>query len=299
MELMKELTEFLDELEKYREVLTNPNSKLLEDKKKDDFFIGFPFLQEYLPKKTKEELIEEVRQDLVRKAGRYKDKIYKLTGKIYYTQFGQTREIWGEGLRRERIHTLSEPPSISVLDLCIDATNEAIGKLEEGGESWKVELPKKLEKVTKQPSKDITDKPKAFIAHGGKSEARDKLCQFLTALGAIPLIVEEQPSEGRSVGENVDYYARQADCAIILATKGDIDGKTGRFIPRGNVLIEIGKSQELFKDRIIYLLQAGAELPTNINEKVGVRFTSEKMDDAFIKIAKELTKFGILKAVKP
>ena len=141
--------------------------------------------------------------------------------------------------------------------------------------------------------------PKAFIAHGGKSEVRDKLCQFLTALGVTPLIVEEQPSEGRSVGENVDWYARQADCAIILATKGDIDGKTGRFIPRGNVLIEIGKSQELFKDRIIYLLQAGARLPTNISEKVRARFTTQNMDNAFIKIATELRKFGILRAVKP
>jgi predicted nucleotide-binding protein len=141
--------------------------------------------------------------------------------------------------------------------------------------------------------------PKAFIAHGGESEARDKLCQFLTALGVIPIIVEEQPSEGRSVGENVDHYARQADCAIILATKGDIDGKTGKFIPRGNVLIEIGKAQELFKDRIIYLLQAGAKFPTDISEKVRERFTSENMDKAFIKIAKELKKFGILRAVKP
>lgn len=141
--------------------------------------------------------------------------------------------------------------------------------------------------------------PKAFIAHGGKTEARDKLCRFLTALGVIPIIVEEQSSENRSVGENVDHYARQCDFAIILATKGDIDSKTRRFIPRGNVLIEIGKAQELFKNRIIYLLQAGAQLPTNISEKVRARFTPQRMDDAFTAIARELTAFGILKATKP
>ena len=145
----------------------------------------------------------------------------------------------------------------------------------------------------------IAERPKVFIAHGGESPSLNKLREFLEALGVEPLVVEEQPSEGRSVGENVDWYARQADCAIILATKGDIDGKTGRFIPRGNVLIEIGKSQELFKDRIIYLLQAGTKVPTNISEKVRGRFTTQRMDDAFIKIAKELNKFGILKAVKP
>ena len=141
--------------------------------------------------------------------------------------------------------------------------------------------------------------PKAFIAHGGDSPALSKLKKFLKALGVEPIVVEEQPSEGRSVAENIDLYSRQADCAVILATKGDVDGKTGGFIPRGNVLIEIGKSQEIFKDRIIYLLQAGAKFPTNVSEKVWERFTTQCIDDAFIKVARELYKFGMLKAVKP
>jgi len=74
-------------------------------------------------------------------------------------------------------------------------------------------------------------KPKAFIAHGGDSPALSKLKQFLEALDVQPLVVEEQASEDRSVGENVDWYSKQADCAIILATKGDIDGKTGASFP--------------------------------------------------------------------
>ncbi|MEE9365232.1 MAG: TIR domain-containing protein [Dehalococcoidales bacterium] len=141
--------------------------------------------------------------------------------------------------------------------------------------------------------------PKAFIAHGGETPALSKLKNYLTALGIQPIIVEEQPSRGRSIGENVDWYARQADFAIILATKGDKDAKTGSFIPRGNVLIEIGKAQELFPDRTIYLLQAGTKFPSNISEKVWARFTPQSMDDSFIKIAKEIRDFGILKSIKP
>ena len=152
---------------------------------------------------------------------------------------------------------------------------------------------------TTSVTKEYLQPPKAFIAHGGESPALDKLKRFLDALGVEPLVVEEQPSEGRSIAENVDYYASQSDLAIILATKGDIDGKTGSFIPRGNVLMEIGKSQGIFKEKIIYLLQAGTKFPTNVSEKVWGRFTSSQMDNAFIKIAKELKKFGILKAVKP
>lgn len=141
-------------------------------------------------------------------------------------------------------------------------------------------------------------KPKAFIAHGGESPSLKKLKNFLFALGVEPVIVEEQPSGGKSVGEKVDYYARQSDFAIILATKGDKDSKSGGFIPRGNVLIEIGKAQEIFPDKIIYLLQAGTKFPSNISEKVWVRFVPQSMDDAFTRIAQEIREFGILKATK-
>ena len=140
--------------------------------------------------------------------------------------------------------------------------------------------------------------PQVFIAHGGKTAARDKLQDFLTALGVTPTIVEEQPSQGRSKDKNVEYYLKQCDCAIILATKGDVDGRTGEFIPRGNILNEIGRCQEIFPNRMVYLLEEGVKFPTNIDEKVWERFTEESMDKAFIKIAKELRAFGLLKAMK-
>jgi predicted nucleotide-binding protein len=141
--------------------------------------------------------------------------------------------------------------------------------------------------------------PHAFIAHGGKTAARDKLQDFLMALGVTPIIVEKQPSQGRSKDKNVEHYLKQCDCAIILATKGDIDGRTGEFIPRGNILIEIGRSQEILPDRMIYLLEEGAKFPTDIDEKVWERFTKESMDKAFTKIAKEFRAFGLIRAIKP
>ena len=260
--LQEELKEFLKGLKKLKRHLEN----------RDDISL------------LKKNLVNKLREELVYKVGRLKGTIIQLTGKQFYTQFGSTREFWSEGLSSSGYL----PATLTSLGFCIDATNEAIGRLESTPPS---------EIAVQEVS--IKETPKAFIAHGGDSPALRKLKSFLEALGVQPLVVEEQPSEGRSVAENVDWYVRQADCAIILATKGDIDGKTGRFIPRGNVLIEIGKSQELFKDRIIYLLQAGTKLPTNISEKVRARFTTQNMDNAFIKIAKELKKFGILKAVKP
>jgi predicted nucleotide-binding protein len=96
----------------------------------------------------------------------------------------------------------------------------------------------------------------------------------------------------------VEHYLKQCDCAIILATKGDVDGRTGEFIPRGNILNEIGRAQEILPDKMIYLLEEETKFPTNIDEKVWERFTQESIDKPLIKVAKELCAFGLIKAIK-
>ena len=256
--MISELKIFLEELKSYKRRLDSDKQASEAEKRYTD----------------------SLRGKLVRKSGKLKGIVIQLTGKQFYTRFERIRDFWTEGL--------SSSGDSACLGFCIDATNEAIGKLESTP----------IAELELHEAK-ITEPPKAFIAHGGETPALTKLKNFLVALGIEPLLVEEQPSRGRSIGENVDKYARQADFAVILATRGDKDAKTGGSIPRGNVLIEIGKAQELFPDRTIYLLQAGTKFPSNISEKVRVRFTLQSMDDSFIKIAKEIREFGILKAVKP
>ena len=294
MDIYRELSVFYEGLKLYKELLNELYYKAFIPQSNRNF--NSPYDKDLIKRDQIIQKIEERREYIVRMSGRMIPIITEIingdTIEIYEMGKPRSVNIWTIGLREEFDYRTAE-----TLNACIDNTNRTISKLEADIEAGLRD--KGTGKLLVPLIESNFEVPKAFIAHGGDSPALSKLKSFLEALGVQPLIVEEQPSEGRSVGENVDWYARQADCAIILATKGDIDGKTGRFIPRGNVLIEIGKSQELFKDRIIYLLQAGVKLPTNINEKVRARFTSEKMDDAFIKIAKELKKFGILRAVKP
>jgi len=138
--------------------------------------------------------------------------------------------------------------------------------------------------------------PKAFIAHGDKSIALDKLCSFLKALGVEALVVEEQPSKSKAVDDKVEHYMSEADCAIILATGND--EIKGKLYPRQNVIHEIGLAQKTFPDRIIYLLEKGAEFPSNIHPKVWESFTQDCMDEAFIAVARELRAFGLMRATK-
>lgn len=226
---------------------------------------------------------ESIREELVRKSGGLKQIVVHLTGKQYGQQFNESFDIWSEALGA----SLDSPLQRWCLGALMDNVNEAIGRLE---------AEPKLEKLFKKtPS---FEPPKAFVAHGGESAARDKLEDFLTAQGVTPIIVEKQPSQGRSKDKNVEHYLKLCNCAIILATQGDVDGRTGELIPRGNILIEIDRCQEILPDRMIYLLEEGAKFPTDIDEKVWERFTEESMDKAFMKIAKELRAFGLLKALK-
>jgi len=272
-ELIKELGQFYDGFDRYRQLVL----KLVEEMRKPGgIILGHWEVQ-----------IQQLSLELERKYGSLKPIIEKYgsstrvrlqAGKYEYEAF---TAAFGN-------YKVFSPEALElVLGTAITAINTTIGRLQS---------PVPLKSVT---SATTLAPPKAFIAHGGESAARDKLEDFLTALGVTPIIVEEQPSEGRSKDKNVEHYLKQCDCAIILATKGDIDGRTGEFIPRGNILIEIGRSQEILPDRMIYLLEEGAKFPTDIDEKVWGRFTKESMDKAFTKIAKEFRAFGLIRAIKP
>ncbi len=138
--------------------------------------------------------------------------------------------------------------------------------------------------------------PKAFISHGKESSALRKLKEFIETLGIEPLIVKKQASLDKDLPDKVNLYLSQADFVIILAT-GD-DEFEGKRHPRQNVIHEIGLAQKMHPGRIIYLLEQGAEFPSNIRSKVWESFKQRNMMGAFLGIVRELRAYGILKVTK-
>lgn len=299
MELLAELTKFLNDLKPYKEFYT---FKLeLEDKKQKELSANSP--PPLLPRslwahvsdeevekdrREKEELeadFEEIRLSLVETSGSLESHIKEIIGKdtLIIHEFGESREVnvWDMGLNGNYDYRGAE-----ALDACINYTVQAIGKLKAQGKRQKVE---KAEGV-----KAIKEQPKAFLAHGGKTEARDKLERFLEVLGVTSFIIDNEPKEGRSVNQQVEHYLSQADCAIVLGTADDNELKDGKLYPRRNVHIEIGRCQEKFPEKTIYLLEKGASFSSNISEKVYIPFTQNCMDEAFIAIVKELRNFGLI-----
>jgi hypothetical protein len=147
---------------------------------------------------------------------------------------------------------------------------------------------------SKQP--EIAARP-IFIAHGKDKTPVEQLKNILSRFNIPSLVAEEEASEDRSANQQVDWCLENADCAIILGTADDKDLKDGKLYPRRNVHIEIGRVQERLPGKVIYLLEEGASFPSDITEKIHERFTEENMEEAFLKVAKELKAFGIIRAV--
>lgn len=82
-----------------------------------------------------------------------------------------------------------------------------------------------------------------FIVHGHDAEVRESVARFLTTIGFDPVILHEQPNQGRTVIEKVEQHS-DVGFAVVLLTPDD-EGRPagdGSLAPRArqNVLIELG-----------------------------------------------------------
>lgn len=238
---------------------------------------------------------DRLRDKLLRKVGSFKGLIVEVSGKQYASILGAKYDVWSEAF-----NPIVFSNDSTALSLCIQAVNEAIGKLESEIDIGKRTKSGQLISKNDEKEPNIIQEAKAFIAHGGESGALDKLKEYLHALGINPLIVELLPSRGMTVDDKVSEYIRDADCGIVLATQGGIIDKKSRQIhPRLNVIDEYERLRAEFPDKTILLVERGVTLPSNIAGIAYEPFVPQSMDRAFIAIARELTAYKILKATKP
>ncbi len=236
----------------------------------------------------------ELFETIGRQAGYLGKLITELTGIEKVDVYGKEYDMWTIALRVPLDKLAS-----SALGVCIQATNRAIGKLED---DIKTGTRDKYGNLKETPPRIHEEPPKAFIAHGGRSGILDKLREFIEALGIKPIIVELSPSKGMTVDEKVSKYIKDADFGIVLATKGgiiDTKGKETKQLPRLNVIDELERLRAAFPDKTILLLEKGVDLPSNISGLTHEPFVGQSMDRAFTAIARELVEFGILRATKP
>lgn len=239
---------------------------------------------------TKEEAkrAKDLHDLLAGKLGAFKNLISEATG---IPQMAND-DVWISAVSYS--HTLSV---VNSLDQVIQATSIALGKIKTDIKARRRDA--KTGELLDEPGAVKTEPPRAFIAHEGESEQLGRLRDFLDAVGVEYFIAEAEASDGRSIEGQVDWTQAKADFAICLATKGKaINKKTRRHYMGLNVADELGRARQVFRNKIILLVEAGVEVHTNTREIVYAPFTAQSMDIAFIKVVRELRNWGFIQVAK-
>ncbi len=121
---------------------------------------------------------------------------------------------------------------------------------------------------------------KVFVVHGRDESARKNVASFLRQLELEPIILHEQPNEGRTI---IEKFERHADVGfvVVLLTPDDVGGPAGRdndLKPRArqNVILELGFFLgKLGRKRVCPLVKGNVERPSDYDGVVYI-----EMDDA-------------------
>lgn len=112
------------------------------------------------------------------------------------------------------------------------------------------------------------DSDDVFVVHGHNDAIKQAVARMLEKFGLNPIILSEQPNEGRTVIEKFEHNAESAGFAIVLMTGDDVGGKTETDLQkraRQNVILELGYFVgAIGRRRVCALYEKGVEIPSDI-----------------------------------
>lgn len=118
-----------------------------------------------------------------------------------------------------------------------------------------------------------------FIVHG-RTDTRHEVARFLEKLDLHPIILEEQPSQGRTIIEKFEDCSN-ADFAVVLLTPDDVGGPSdvdsSNLQPRArqNVIFELGYfAAKISRGRVCALRKGDVEIPSDYSGVVYIDMDS-------------------------
>ena len=109
-----------------------------------------------------------------------------------------------------------------------------------------------------------------FVIHGRDNEIKETVARFLGVLQLNPVILHEQPSQGRTIIEKFEDHAHAA-FAVALLTPDDVGGlesERGELKRRArqNVIFEFGYFVgRIGRERVCAITKGNVELPSDYN----------------------------------
>ena len=149
--------------------------------------------------------------------------------------------------------------------------------------------------VAKEIEKDLTS-DRIFIVHGHDQEAKETVARFIEKLELHPIILHEQPNEGRTIIEKFEDHS-EVGYAIVLLTPDDIgaqktDAPQYKDRARQNVILELGFFfGKLGRERVCALHKGDVELPTDFSGVLWIHM--DKSGSWKLNVAKEIKAAGL------
>lgn len=138
---------------------------------------------------------------------------------------------------------------------------------------------------------------KVFVVHGHDEAARNAAVLLIKELGLWDVVLQDQPTAGRTVIQKFENYAANVGYAVILLTPDDFGGsqKTPNQVQsraRQNVILELGYFLgKLGSHRVCALVKEGVEIPSDY---AGVLFITMDHGGAWkYRLAQEMQHAGL------
>lgn len=143
---------------------------------------------------------------------------------------------------------------------------------------------------------------RVFIAHGHDHEARQAVAHYVEKLDCVPIILDEQPNQGRTIIEKFEEYAN-VEYVIVLLTPDDVgavkslDGDTLErdkltYRARQNVIFELGYFYgKLGRHRVCALVKDRVEFPSDFSGVLWVRM--DPQNEWKFSLAREMRAAGL------
>lgn len=143
-----------------------------------------------------------------------------------------------------------------------------------------------------------SENKRVFIVLGHDQENRRELKALLSDLGARPIILDEEDSQGMTIIESFEFHAKTCAFAIILMTPDDLSEAGSKaassWRARQNVVLELGWFMaQLGRDRVLILYTGDIEIPSDILGVVYLRF-KDSVREVEGNIQRRLRNVGLL-----
>ena len=147
-----------------------------------------------------------------------------------------------------------------------------------------------------QPSNKVSNSRVVFLVHGHDHGTKETIARFLEKLDLRPIILHEQPDQGRTIIEKFESHASEARCAVVLLTADDVGASKLKPTPlesraRQNVILELGYFVgALGRKHTFALVEKGVAVPSDM---YGLIYIPIEDSQWRLRLVKELKASGV------